>query len=135
TTADAAEEFRDPLRRLARDGHEIASHGTDHSAHDDYRKLSAAEAERRIASSIARIEAATGVRPRSFRGPRMTTSVATQATLERAGFVADLSACPQRLDYWRAGVSLRESALAPRRPYRPSRRSTHARGDVPILAI
>jgi len=135
TTADAAEEFKAPLRRLAEAGHEIGCHGTDHGPGDDYRKMSAGEAERRIASAVARIEAATGVRPRSFRGPRMTTSVATERALLRHGFVADLSACPQRLDSFRSGTGLLESALAPRRPYRPSARSAYARGDLPLLAV
>lgn len=118
-TADAAERFAKPLRALAKAGHTIACHGRDHGAWEDYRLLSADKAMQTLTEATHRIEQAVGVRPRAFRGPRMTTSAATQAALRELGYVADFSVCARRFDLMLASrFNPRWLATSPI-PYRP----------------
>jgi peptidoglycan/xylan/chitin deacetylase (PgdA/CDA1 family) len=97
-TADAAELFSAPLRALIATGHSIGCHGYDHGDWEDYRYLSPECVLQTLSAATQRIEAALGVRPRVFRGPRMTTSAATHAALRVLGYVADFSVCAWRFD-------------------------------------
>jgi hypothetical protein len=65
----------------------------------------------------------------------MTTSAATQRALVEAGYVSDYSVCPQRIDFWRSGARMFETARAPRSPFHPAVHSAYARGDSPILVV
>ena len=135
TTADAAEAFASPLRRLIATGHEIGCHGTDHGPGDNYRTMSACEARRRVHTATARIETAVGVRPYVFRGPRMTTSAETQLALVEHGYIGDFSACPMRVDFWRSGGGSLKEFFATRAPFLPSRGSAFRRGEIPLVVV
>ncbi len=119
-TADAAERFAAPLRALARDGHTIGCHGLDHGAWEDYRRLDAVQARRSLVEATHRIEDAIGVRPRVFRGPRMTTSAAAQAALVELGYEADFSVCAWRWDAFAASAFDRHWLTCRPQPYRPA---------------
>ncbi|MBN1886091.1 MAG: polysaccharide deacetylase family protein [Candidatus Krumholzibacteriota bacterium] len=134
-TADAAERFAGPVRRLAGDGHDIACHGLDHGRWEDYRALPFERARSSIGEAAGRIGAIAGERPTSFRGPGMTTSSAAQRALEEHGFLADFSVCPQRIDLVGRAGDDPARLVAPRRPYRPSADSPYRRGTRPILVV
>lgn len=134
-TAVAAEKFSAPLQRLVQAGHEIACHGLDHSPEDDYRQMTYAQANQRIGEATDRIFNAIGHRPRSFRGPRMTTSSPTQSALITQGYQADFSVCAQRMDLLTCGGAQLSWLLTPRKPYHPAQNNPFHQGDMPIWVV
>ncbi len=134
-TAVAAEQFSDPLRRLILAGHEIGCHGVDHSPEDDYRRMSPEGAEAAISEATHRIVKVVGLRPRCFRGPRMTTSCYTQAALVNHGYHGDFSVCAQRADFFISGGADLFWLFAPRGAYQPSRNSPFQRGELPLWVV
>lgn len=140
-TADAAERFAEPLRALAQAGHTIGCHGLDHGQWEDYRQLAPQQALRTLAEATTRIEQAVGVRPRVFRGPRMTTSAATQAALRTLGYVSDFSVCARRFDLMAASrfdrrwVTTRATPYcpAPDDPFKPMGPAHH--GDLAVVPL
>ncbi len=135
STAAAAGRFAGPVRELARGGHEIACHGLDHGPAENYRRMSIERARSMIGESTARLERVLNKRPRSFRGPGMSTSSITQAVLEEQGFAADFSVCPQRLDFLRPAGGSAGWLFAPRCPYHPGDGSPYRRGRRSILVV
>ena len=119
-TARAAEQFAQPLRALVADGHEIGCHGLDHGNWKDYRVLSSSTALRTLREATDRIGAAVGVRPRTFRGPRMTTSAKTQDVLRQLGYLADFSVSARRFDFMTASCYEQRWSRTVGTPYRPS---------------
>lgn len=134
-TADAAARWPSEVRALADDGHEIACHGIDHSRADDYQRRSVAEVGTALALAGACIAGAAGAPPRSFRGPGLSTSAATQAALVAAGYRADFSVGSGRLDLLTCSRPDPGWLTAPRRPYHPSRASAFRRGDRPLWVV
>lgn len=134
-TAQAAELFDTELRAWIAQGHEIGCHGLDHARAEDYRRASFATARAWIATASRRIERALGVRPRSFRGPRMETSAATQRALVAEGYAADFSVCSGRFDPFACQSFDPRWLLAPRAPYRPSWDSPFRRGQLPLWVV
>ncbi|MDJ0719291.1 MAG: polysaccharide deacetylase family protein [Prochloraceae cyanobacterium] len=134
-TAVAAEQFSAPLRRLILAGHEIGCHGVDHSPEDDYRRMSPEGAEAALGEATHRIARVVGLRPRCFRGPRMTTSRYTQAALVTHGYHADFSVCAQRADFFISGGAELFWLFAPRGAYHPSKNSPFQRGELPLFVV
>ena len=119
-TAEAAERFALPLKALVKAGHSIGCHGLDHGEWEDYRLFSPEQAPRVLAEATDRIERAVGVRPRVFPGPRMTTSVATQAALRALGYEADFSVCARRFDLLAASRFNKRWVTTGAAPYQPA---------------
>jgi peptidoglycan/xylan/chitin deacetylase (PgdA/CDA1 family) len=69
TTAEFAEYCPELIRRLAREGHEIALHGFSHS--DDYSSMPGEKAEARLARGKEILERISGSRVSGFRAPQM----------------------------------------------------------------
>jgi len=134
-TAVAAEQFSAPLQRLRSNGNEIGCHGTDHGPEDDYRRMSSKRAQAAIGEATDRITNAVGCRPRCFRGPRMTTSIATQAALLAHGYKADFSVCAQRMDLFISGGASLFWLFAPRGIYYPARNHPFRRGSLPLSVV
>ena len=83
------------LRSLADAGHEIGSHS---HHHEPWLHLyTPAEIETELATAEAAIEAATGQRPRGFRGPGFSVSNDVLQCLQRRGYVYDASTFPTYL--------------------------------------
>jgi peptidoglycan/xylan/chitin deacetylase (PgdA/CDA1 family) len=133
-TGEAAKRFDKQLRRLA-SAHEVGCHGLTHDKGEDFRSMTGIEAESRIASAGEAIANVTGVPPRAFRGPAMTTSAETQAALIRLGYYADLSVCARRYDVLTSRSFTPGWITAPTAPYRPSSTSPFRRGDERIAVI
>jgi hypothetical protein len=135
TTSDAADAFPEPLQRLAAAGHEIACHGLTHGKDEDYGSVTFEEVRSLLHPATANIEKVAGTRPRTFRGPRMTTSPETHRALLELGYVADFSICPQRLDLATCRSGNTGWITSPRVPYHPSVRSPYTRGALPLLVV
>jgi hypothetical protein len=90
---DAARpDARATLRALVEAGHEIGNHSFHHEPW--LHRYSAAEVEAEIARAEEAILAATGVRPRGFRGPGYSLSTDVLETLQRRGYAYDASTFP-----------------------------------------
>ncbi len=88
----ALEKNHAALRRLALAGHEIGSHSF---RHEPWLHLySDEEMERELVSAEESIVAATGVRPRGFRGPGFSFSPATLRILKQRDYLYDTSTFP-----------------------------------------
>lgn len=135
TTANAACRFSTAVKQFQASGHEIACHGLTHAPDEDFTRMNEADIDRCLRDSTRQIEAVTGAVPRCFRGPRMTTSRATQERLIRMGYLADFSVCPQRLDVLTCAGASAGWITAPRVPYRPSSASPFRRGNLPLWVI
>jgi len=134
-TATAAETFSAPLRTLARRGHAIGCHGLDHGTWEDYRTLDRAAVAGALRSATDRIERALGVRPVVFRGPRMTTSAATQDVLTGLGYRADFSVSAHRFDPFAASAYQPQWLRMPPTPYQPSEVSPFQPGDRALVVV
>lgn len=88
----ALDKNRAALRALAAEGHEIGNHSFSHEPW--FHAYSADEVGREIARAEEAIEAATGKRPRGFRGPGYSLSPDTLAVLARRGYLYDASTFP-----------------------------------------
>ena len=91
----ALEKNREALQAIAAAGHEIGNHSFHHEPwlHLYTRKQTADE----IARAEEAIEAATGQRPRGFRGPGYSLSRATVEVLAERGYLYDSSTLPTYL--------------------------------------
>ncbi len=90
---DAALERNHPaLRSIAAAGHEIGNHSFHHEPW--LHLYDRAELEREITDSTAAIANATGARPRGFRGPGFSCSLATLEVLQAHGYDYDASTFP-----------------------------------------
>ncbi len=88
----ALEQNRAALAALAAAGHEIGNHSFSHEPWLHLLEEGAIEQE--IARAEEAIEAATGQRPRGFRGPGFSLSRAALRVLERRGYLYDSSTLP-----------------------------------------
>ena len=125
----------DVLASISAAGHEIANHSHNHEPWLD--RLSPEEVRRELTQAHNAIEAATGVRPRGFRGPGFSLSADALAALVELGYRYDATTLPTfigplaRAYYFRtAGISKEEreqraalfgswrDGFRPIRPYR-----------------
>ena len=107
-----AERHPDMMRRIATQGHELASHGYDHTRVDH---LTAASFREDVRRTKATIEEITGSAIRGYRAPTFSISFQTPwayRILEEAGYSYSSSLYPIRHDLY-------GSASAPRHPFRP----------------
>jgi peptidoglycan/xylan/chitin deacetylase (PgdA/CDA1 family) len=92
----ALEKNRAALRAIADAGHEIGNHSF---RHEPWLHLyTEAELDRELREAEDAIEAATGVRPRGFRGPGFSLSKGTLETLARRGYEFDATVFPNLLN-------------------------------------
>jgi hypothetical protein len=87
---------RAALAAIAAAGHEIGNHSF---RHEPWLHLySPAELDEELRRAEQAIEAATGTKPRGFRGPGFSLSEATLETLQRRGYDYDASVFPNLLN-------------------------------------
>jgi hypothetical protein len=92
----ALEKNRAALRSIAAAGHEIGNHSF---LHEPWLHLYTPEQlDAELARAEDAIEAATGTRPRGFRGPGFSLSAATLETLARRGYGYDATVFPNLLN-------------------------------------
>ena len=92
----ALEKNRAVLRSISAAGHEIGNHSF---RHEPWLHLyTAAELDEELRQAEDAIEAATGVRPRGFRGPGFSLSEDTLETLRRRGYDYDATVFPNLLN-------------------------------------
>ena len=107
----ALEKNREALRAIATAGHEIGNHSFHH---DPWLHLySDAALDSEISMAEVAIEAATGVRPRGFRGPGFSLSAATLEVLLRRGYDYDATVFPNLLNPLARAYFFATSNLSP----------------------
>ncbi len=84
------------LRALAQAGHEIGNHSFHHEPW--LHLYSEAQLDGELAQAEQHIEAATGMRPRGFRGPGFSLSGTTLRVLSRRGYLYDATVFPNLLN-------------------------------------
>jgi hypothetical protein len=107
----ALEKNRAALRSIAAAGHEIGNHSF---RHEPWLHLyTRDELERELGQAEDAIEAATGVRPRGFRGPGFSLSEDTLETLQRRGYDYDATVFPNLLNPLARAYLFSTSKLTP----------------------
>ncbi len=150
---DASLEINRPaLERLAAQGHEIGNHSFSHEPW--FHTFSRRQTEREIADAEGHIEAATGRRPRGFRGPGFSLTAGILEVLAARGYDYDATTYPTflgplaRAYYLRHAPDLEGEELARRgalfggwrdglRPLRPYRWAVAGRDlvEVPVTTM
>jgi hypothetical protein len=128
-TGDAARKHPDVVRLVREAGHEIGCHSLYHETVGDplfdipgLSPLLPEEVENRIRRANEVVEQAAGVRPVSFRAPRLFGSTALVNALERLGFIADAS---YPMYFYRERL----------RPYHPSAEDWTQAGDLRLVEL
>jgi peptidoglycan/xylan/chitin deacetylase (PgdA/CDA1 family) len=107
----ALEKNRAALASISAAGHEIGNHSF---RHEPWLHLyTAAELEQELRQAEDAIEAATGVRPRGFRGPGFSLSEGTLETLQRRGYDYDATVFPNLLNPLARAYLFSTSKLTP----------------------
>lgn len=134
-------------RRIRDEGHEIGSHSLTHPFR--FRSLPRAEKERQIREAEEKIENLLGVRPRGFRVPGWDVDEETLSILEARGYLYDSSVLPSLIlpllklvhlikggaKRGTTGMGKNLCALAPSRPYFPSRKNIWKRGGHSLVEL
>ena len=140
------------LGALVNQGHSIGNHSHEHEPW--LHLYSDAQLETEIARSEAAITAATGQRPRGFRGPGFSWSPALLEVLEARGYRYDASTLPTFLGplarayyFWTAKLTRQErerrralfgtvrDGFRPNRPYRWQLSGSRSLLEIPVTTI
>lgn len=98
------------LREIAR-GHEVANHSFRHEP--SISQLTRSEIVAELSQADDAIEAATGVRPRAFRGPSFSLSTALLEALQDLGYEYDASTFPTFIGPLARWYHFRSATLSP----------------------
>ena len=128
-TADAAQKNREVIEMVRDAGHEIGAHTLYHETIGDalfeipgMMPILPSEVEGRLALNTEIIEKISGVRPTSFRCPRLFGSTAVVRALENLGYKADAT---YPMYFYREQLE----------PYHPSYNDWTKKGDMKIVEI
>jgi peptidoglycan/xylan/chitin deacetylase (PgdA/CDA1 family) len=128
-TGDGARRHPEAAAGVLAAGHEIGCHALFHETIGDplfdipgMVPILPEEVEHRLAVATEWIEDATGVRPRSFRAPRLFGSTLMVNALDRLGYVSDAS---YPMYYYRERLT----------PYHPSATDWTQEGELSILEL
>jgi peptidoglycan/xylan/chitin deacetylase (PgdA/CDA1 family) len=125
---EVAQYYPDLVRRIAADGHEIASHGLHHV---DMTVLGAQVLREHLEQSIERLRALTGRQPIGYRAPNLVYEPWATAVLEQLGFEYDASVCGSRP----IGGKYRGWLGAPTYPYHPSYDNVAVPGTARLVEV
>ncbi|MBP5638266.1 MAG: polysaccharide deacetylase family protein [Victivallales bacterium] len=127
--ADAAQKNPQVLKKVAAGGHEIGAHTLFHETIGDklfeipgMMPILPEEVEHRLELNTEIIEKLAGVRPTSFRCPRLWGSTAVCNALERLGYKADVT---YPMYFYREQLA----------PYHPSKDDWTKKGDLKLVEI
>lgn len=128
-TGDAAKKHPEIMRLVLDQGHEIGSHSIYHETVGDslfdipgLYPLLPEEVESRLRTCTAWVEEASGVRPVSFRAPRLFGSTAMVNALESLGYVSDAT---YPMYFFRDRLT----------PYHPDREDWTQEGDLTLMEL
>ena len=127
--ADAAQKNPEVLKKVAAAGHEIGAHTLFHETIGDklfeipgMMPILPEEVEHRLELNTEIIEKLAGVRPTSFRCPRLWGSTAVCNALEKLGYKADVT---YPMYFYREQLA----------PYHPSKDDWTKKGDMKLVEI
>jgi peptidoglycan/xylan/chitin deacetylase (PgdA/CDA1 family) len=134
-TASYLKISKDSFYEVLNQGHEIASHGWDHS--ECYDKMSLKEQVDFLKKSKDAVEELANNKIYSFRAPFLRINSDTIKALEITGFKIDSSVASKRCDFMFTTGALQKLALltAPSGSYIPSRDNPYKKGNSNILEV
>jgi peptidoglycan/xylan/chitin deacetylase (PgdA/CDA1 family) len=134
-TASYLKISKDSFFEVINQGHEIASHGWDHT--ECYDKMSLNEQVNFLKKSKDTVEELANKKIYSFRAPFLRINFDTIKALEISGFKIDSSVASKRFDFMFTTGALKKLALlsAPSGSYIPSRHNPYKNGNSDILEV
>ena len=134
-TASYLKISKDSFCEVINQGHEIASHGWDHT--ECYDKMSLNEQVNFLKKSKDTVEELANKKIYSFRAPFLRINFDTIKALEITGFKIDSSVASKRFDFMFTTGALKKLALlsAPSGSYIPSRHNPYKNGNSDILEV
>ena len=134
-TASYLKISKDSFYEVINQGHEIASHGWDHT--ELYDKMSLNEQVNILKKSKDVVEELANMKVYSFRAPFLRINSETIKALEITGFKIDSSVASKRSDLMFTTGALQKLALltAPSGSYTPSRDNPYKKGNSNILEV
>ena len=124
---EIAQKHSGAIRKICRNGHEIACHGLTHEKNECL--LDETSQRRKIGEATRIIEERTGRQPKGFRAPCLRANETTLKILDEWGYVYDSSFIPTFVPGYYG------SPMAPLKPYHPSASSIEKRGSYKFLEI
>ena len=115
------------IKKIHRDGHEVACHGLTHEKNEFLRDEMTQRKNIEEATRI--IDETIGSRPIGFRAPCLRANETTITILDEYGYVYDSSVLPSFIPGYYG------SPRAPLRPYHPSSQSMNKEGSCKLLEI
>ena len=126
-TGNMAKDNKSMLKKIIRNGHEIACHGLTHNKNeflqDDLTQ------ENSIIKATQLITEISGNKPSGFRAPCLRLNIDTLKILNKLGYAYDSSVIPSYIPGYYGIID------APKKPYNPSSDSISKRGDMNIVEI
>jgi len=126
-TGQIAEKHAWIVKKIHRDGHEIACHGLTHEKNECL--LNKTNQKQRIEDATRIIEEKIGSRPKGFRAPCLRANETTLKVLDESGYVYDSSVVPTFVPGYYGSLT------APLKPYHPSSESMEKEGSYKLLEI
>ncbi len=134
-TGQFAVEYPNVVRKGARRGYQIGTHGWQHDRQEDFGRAPFADQLEWIGQATDAVRDAAGVVPDAFRAPNLWVSENTVRALAQQGYRIDSSVPSRRFTLGYGRRNSWSQYWAPREPYYPSASNVGRPGGGPILEI
>jgi peptidoglycan/xylan/chitin deacetylase (PgdA/CDA1 family) len=126
-TGEVAQKHSGAIRKISKEGHEVACHGLTHEKNECL--FDETSQRRKIGEATRIIEERTGRQPKGFRAPCLRSNETTLKILDEWKYVYDSSVIPTFVPGYYG------SPMAPLKPYHPSASSIGKRGSCKVLEM
>lgn len=136
-TGHIAKLYPEIIKEIARNGHEVGSHGLSHKKEHGFDILTYDQQVVHLKESKKILEDLNGHEVITFRSPALRMNDNTVLALQEAGYKIDSSVASQRFDMFMSHGSKQKFKwlISPRLPYRASKESIFKKGDSNIVEV